>query len=202
MVYQTEMITVNSIKDITNTLEEIVSIKNAGIVSVDGVDGSGKSYLACELSKSSKYAYFDIDGSYLIPNNGKFIEFINYKKLKSDINYFLASGHVVVIDCICSTLILKKIDLIADVKIYVKKTIVGEWRDGKLLNYSRNVEDVLAEKRKISQELEYDEANIGGREPEIFNFSEENMKDEILRYHFEYQPENNADIIFEREKAI
>jgi len=180
------MITVVSVQDAINTVENIIGARSVRIISVDGVDGSGKSYLAKFLSHSSKYSYIDIDGEYLIPNNGKFIEFINYKKLKSDINCFLASGYILVIDGICATKILKNIGLEADVKIYIKKTIAGEWRDGKLFCYSRKIGDVIDERRKMLQESEIDEANIEGRVPEIFSFSEENMKDEILRYHFEY----------------
>lgn len=196
------MITVASVKDVINSVENILNTRNVRIISVDGVDGSGKSYLANALSHSSKYSYIDIDGEYLFSNKGRFTVFVNYEKLKLSIDNYLSFGNIAVVDCICVTKVLKNIDLNADVKIYVKKIMAGEWRDGKQFDYSRNVEDVLCEKRRLAQEFEYDEAIIEGREPEIFNLSEENMKDEIVRYHFEYQPENNADIIFEREKTI
>jgi cytidylate kinase len=196
------MITVCSVKDVINSVENILDTRNVRIISVDGVDGSGKSYLANALSQPSKYSYVDIDGEYLISNNGKFIEFVNYEKLKSDIDNYLSSGSIAVVDCICITKVLNNIDLNADVKIYVKKIMAGEWRDGKQFDYSRNIEDVLCEKRQLAQEDENDEAIIEGREPKILNFSEENMKDEIVRYHFQYQPENNADIILERKKTI
>lgn len=167
------------------------------LISIDGVDGSGKSYLSEFLVKEKGYSYIDIDGDYLIPNDGKYIEFIRYSVLKADVIKLLSLKKIIIIDGICILKILENIDLEPDIKVYVKKIIFGEWRDGRLFDYSCNIEDVLAAKRKEAQEFENNAAFIEGREPEILNNSEENMQDEIIRYHFEYQPENNTDIIFE-----
>jgi uridine kinase len=192
------MLKFSCLQNFTNHISCLVTNNKAHLISIDGVDGSGKSYLSKILIKENNYSYIDIDGDYLVPNNGKYIEYIKYRKLKSDVTQLLSSNMIVVVDGICTTRTLKNIDFFADIKVYVKKIILGKWRDGRSFDYSRNVKDVLAEKRKEAQEFENDEAYIEGKEPQIFNYSEENMKDEILRYHFEYQPENNADIIFER----
>jgi hypothetical protein len=174
-----------------------VAENRSQLISIDGVDGSGKSYLSEFLVKEKGYSYIDIDADYLIPNDGKYIEFIRYSVLKADVIKLLSSKRIIVIDGICILKILENIDLEPDIKVYVKKLIFGEWRDGRLFDYSCKIEDVLAVKRKEAQEFENNAAFIEGREPAILNNSEENMQDEIIRYHFAYQPENNADIIFE-----
>jgi uridine kinase len=123
------------------------------LISIDGVDGSGKSYLSEFLVKEKGYSYIDIDGDYLIPNDGKYIEFIRYNVLKADVIKLLSSRRIIVIDGICILKILENIDLEPDIKVYVKKIIFGEWRDGRLFDYSCNIEDVLAAKRKEAQKM-------------------------------------------------
>ena len=123
------MITFNCLQKFTANFSYRVGDKRSQLISIDGVDGSGKSYLSKFLVNEKGYSYIDIDG--------------------------------------------------------------------RLFDYSCNIEDILNVKRKEAQEFESNAAFIEGREPEILNNSEENMQDEIIRYHFEYQLENNADIIFE-----
>lgn len=196
------MIKFSCLQNLIDNFSCRVAENRSQLISIDGVDGSGKSYLSKFLVKGKGYSYIDIDGDYLIPSHGKYIEFIRYSVLKADVKKLLSSKRIIVIDGICTLKILKNIDLEPDIKVYVKKIIMGEWRDGRLFDYSCNIEDVLAVTRKEAQEFENNAAFIEGREPKILNNSEENMQDEIIRYHFEYQPENNADIIFENMVKI
>jgi hypothetical protein len=55
---------------------------NSCIISMDGVDGSGKFYLSIYLKKT-KYQYIDIDGEYLIPNTGKYVGYFIQRKINS-----------------------------------------------------------------------------------------------------------------------
>ena len=168
------------------------------MISIDGVNGSGKSYLSSFLSKKNGYSYIDIDGDYLIPNKGKYIDFIRYHELKAKITSLLTVNKIIVVDGICILKVLNRIGFNSDIKIYVKKLRLDLWRDGDLFDYHRNIADVLSEKRASLEDFENVSAYIEGRSPEI-NDSEEDMFHEIIRYHFEYEPDINADIVFERD---
>lgn len=168
------------------------------VISVDGVNGSGKSYLAWSLSNKYGYAYIDIDGNYLIQNNGKYIDFIKYNKLSEKITALSNTNKIMVVDGICILRVLNTIEINPDIKIYVKKIHFGHWRDGNLFDYKRNIDELLVERRESLEEFENISAHIEGRSSEI-NDSEEDMSHEIIRYHYEYKPDINADIVFERD---
>ena len=192
------MVTYRNINKLANYVKSRVDKRWKGVViSIDGVNGSGKSYLSSFLSKKNGYSYIDIDGDYLIPNKGKYIDFIRYNELKGKIAALLTGDKTIVVDGICILKVLNKIGFNSDIKIYVKKLRLGRWRDGNLFDYRRNIADVLSEKRASLEEFENVSACIEGRSPEI-NDSEEDMFHEIIRYHFEYEPDINADIVFER----
>ena len=193
------MVTYRSINKIFNYVTLCVDERRKGVViSIDGVNGSGKSYLSSFLSKKNGYSYIDIDGDYLIPNKGKYIDFIRYNELKAKITSLLTVNKIIVVDGICILKVLNRIGFNSDIKIYVKKLRLDLWRDGDLFDYHRNIADVLSEKRASLKDFENVSAYIEGRSPEI-NDSEEDMFHEIIRYHFEYEPDINADIVFERD---
>lgn len=189
------MIQFKSIEKLADFISAIAD-RNPCIISIDGVDGSGKSCLSHYLTHNTKLRYIDIDGEYLIPNLGKYVSCIEYDKLESDIYQSLVSGDSVVVDGICISKILENIGLIANIKVYVKNFVLGKWFDGDLFDYSCNIEDVIAAKRKDDQEFADIEATIECRGTAIVACSEESMKEEIIRYHFEYHPDHSADIIF------
>lgn len=193
------MVTYRSLNKIFNYVTLCVDERRKGVViSIDGVNGSGKSYLSSFLSKKNGYSYIDIDGDYLIPNKGKYIDFIRYHELKAKITSLLTVNKIIVVDGICILKVLNRIGFNSDIKIYVKKLRLDLWRDGDLFDYHRNIADVLSEKRASLEDFENVSAYIEGRSPEI-NDSEEDMFHEIIRYHFEYEPDINADIVFERD---
>jgi hypothetical protein len=133
------MIQFKSIGNLVNVISSIADRKPC-IISIDGVDGSGKSCLSYYLTQKTKFQYIDVDGEYLIPNLGKYVSCIKYDKLKRDIHQSLVSGDSVVVDGICISKILENIGLIANIKVYVKRLVLGCWLDGDLFDYSRNIE--------------------------------------------------------------
>jgi hypothetical protein len=64
-------------------------------------------------------------------------------------------------------------------------------------DYKRNIDDVLAKKKEDLEKFEEISASIEGR-PSETNDSTEDFSDEIIKYHYEYKPDVNADIVFER----
>ena len=183
---------------IIRRIEILIAEKKLQLISIDGFSGSGKSYLSKMIVESNNYSYIDIDGDYLIPNNGRYINFIKYEKLKSDILNLVSNGDKIVSDGICILKVLECIGLKPDFKIYVKRIHNNQWRDGKHLDYATDVEDALSARRAEIQQFENDDAYIEGREPEIIDSSEEDMTHETIRYHYSYQPDVTADLTFQR----
>ena len=183
---------------IIQRIEILIPEKKLQLISIDGFSGSGKSYLSKMIVESNNYSYIDIDGDYLIPNNGRYINFIKYEKLKSDILNLVSNGNKVVSDGICILKVLECIGFKPDFKIYVKRIHNNQWRDGKHLDYTTDVEDALSARRAENQQFENDDAYIEGREPEIIDSSEEDMTHETIRYHYSYQPDVTADLTFQR----
>jgi adenylate kinase family enzyme len=123
--------------------------KKVQLISVDGFSGSGKSFLSKKIVEINNYTYIDIDGDYLKTNDGRFINFIKYEKLKADIFELVSNGKKVVIDGICILKVLDRIGFKPDIKVYVKRIHSQQWRDGKYLDYTTNIEDALSARRFI-----------------------------------------------------
>ena len=95
--------------------------------------------------------------------------------------------------------------LTADIKVYIKMIVYGEWKYGEWncdewLNYSANdIKNVIVRLRDEAREFEDIDAIMESREALSTNHFDDSLTEEQLKYHFKYQPDINADIIFERE---
>jgi adenylate kinase family enzyme len=187
-----------NIPGIVQRIDILTTENKLQLISVDGFSGSGKSFLSKKIAENNNYKYIDIDKDYLTPNDGLFINFVKYEKLKADISKFVSDGKRVVIDGICILKVLDRIGFKPDIKVYVKRIHSQQWRDGKYLNYSTNVEDALSAERNELQEFENDAAYIEGREPKIIDSSREDMTHETFRYHYLYHPDIVSDLVFHR----
>ncbi|MCK5164138.1 MAG: hypothetical protein KAQ72_10480 [Desulfobacula sp.] len=94
---------------------------------------------------------------------------------------------------ICILQILNRIELKPTIKIYIKRLHGNQWRDGRDLDYTVDVEDIMSDRKINNQEFEYGVANIENRKPKIFSSRDENMIDETIRYHHTYKPDKTAD---------
>ena len=185
-----------NLSEIIQRIGILTTEKKLQLISVDGLSGSGKSFLSNKIVEINNYTYIDIDGDYLIPNDGLFIDFIKYEKLKADIFELVSNGERVVIDGICILKVLDRIGFKPDIRVYVKRIHSQQWRDGKYLDYSTNIEDALSAKRDEPQEFENNAAYIEGRE--IIDSSREDMTHETFRYHYLYHPDIISDLVFHR----
>jgi hypothetical protein len=59
----------NCIKNIIDNLSVLFVVNKSNIISVDGVDCSGKSYLSKLIVNENNYSYIDIDGDYFRTGN-------------------------------------------------------------------------------------------------------------------------------------
>lgn len=164
------------------------------IISIDGKDGSGKSYLAlCLCCRNENFIYFDLDTHYWSSKKLPYVKNIDYEMLQNNIRNTLSDKEIVVIDSVCTLSILEKLSLNPKIAIYIKKLDdSSRWISGKNFDYNCDLESLIEERKRVSQiPLE-----LG--EPESITTYIETLSDEVIRYHHRYKPDENADIIYER----
>lgn len=175
------MITFQNRAELKEWLIKSFDANDHRLISMDGLMDSGKTRLAQFLAKDIKIPHIKLDDDrYRIKDMAKFVESIRYENLIGDLPKYLKTYKKVIIDGVCILEVLSRIDCTSDLRIYVKKLIKDYWWDGNVLDYSKDIEAVIKgdmKERSIPNELVYHE---------------------VIRYHFKYQPELSAGIIFER----
>ncbi len=185
----------------------LVGKNELGLISVDGIDGSGKSTLALCMVQDTDFCHIDLDDDkYRIAKTGKFVDSVRCPILKEKVSRRLSENRTTFVNGVCVQKVLEKTNLIPDMRIYVKKS--SDWINGDKFDYSRDVEEVIREHHdksmEDSQKFEAVEARVEGKEVRPRpkegrpNQVTESLCHEIIRYHYEYQPDKNAEILFER----
>lgn len=167
------------------------------IISIDGKDGIGKTYLADRLAQALGAGHIEID-NFLERNRGGYVEFIRYANLASCLDEHLLAGSAVVVDGLCMELIWAHLERTPTRRVYIKRMgLPGPyWKDED--DYvSRAVEEVIEEWRRLARFYNELWADLpvfgtgGGHPVEI----------EILRYHHDQNPHEIADVIYEKLEA-
>lgn len=161
---------------------ENLSLKSSGIVSIDGVDGVGKSTLACKIAEELSLPYIEID-TFVQEQQGGYIDHIDYDRLSESIKQAIITNQVIILEGICVQQVLKKLDLNSNAKVYVRvMNNYGFWMDRiRFFPPDKSADEMIAE-RKAKR------------------FSLGHVED-IIQYHYTFKPHENADYIFERRKA-
>lgn len=159
-----------------------LSSKSPRIISIDGVDGVGKSTLACKFSEELSLPHVDID-TFVQEQQGGYIDHLDYDRLSESIRQAIIANQVIILEGICVQQVLKKLSLDSDTKVYVKAIENnGFWMDQiRFFHPDKSANEIIAE-RKAKR------------------FSLGHVED-IIRYHYTFKPHENADYIFERRKA-
>lgn len=152
------------------------------IISIDGVDGVGKSSLAQKMSDESNLQHLEID-NYIQKQQGGYIDHIDYSLLTKSIRQFINAKQGIVLEGVCVQQVLKKINLASTVKIYIRMIDeYGLWMHQMLLfPPDKSADEVIAERKAKRFPLGH-------------------MED-IIRYHYTFKPYESADYIFERQKS-
>jgi len=194
------MIVIKEYEELKNIISNHLTDTKNSIISVDGVDGCGKSTLSSRIAQDfPNIIHINLDDeNFLEQNKGGYINYIKYDFLKNTISDLIKNNNIILIDGICILEILNQINLKSSLKIYVKKLVKPEfWLDGTDFDYSKNLEEVIKQKEEELKKFEFFIANEEKREPRDTDFST-TIEFEILQYHFKYRPDLNSDIVFER----
>ncbi|MFH1624647.1 MAG: hypothetical protein ABID54_05760 [Pseudomonadota bacterium] len=180
-----------------NVLDIVDEIKrrNAYYIFIDGCDGSGKSTLANEIAQKLTLLHINLD-DYLEKNRGNFVDFIKYDLLKNEIDN---SNCPVIVEGVCVLAVAQKLQINCDVHIYVKRmSDYGAWKDDDLYNEAKDVDAFLAEQNTQHRKFCEAMAQIEGEKYDPENTTIPKLTEELIRYHYEFKPQETADIIYER----
>lgn len=181
----------------TSSVSEILKElkKKFSLIIIDGVDGSGKSTIAREISQRLGYSHIELD-KYLEKNRKAYVKYIKYNLLKDKIEGF---NNPIIIEGVCVLAVLKKLKIEHDFLIYVKRmSKYGYWRDGNLYDVKEDVNGHISNQIKDYCNFSKALALIEKKELDSIDCSIPKLREEIIRYHFEFRPHEIADIIFNR----
>ena len=189
--------TFSEVEDLT---EHLLSLELTGgsLITVDGMDGSGKTYLAKALADKLRYRHVEID-RFLNKKQGGFLDQIRYHELGDALQQADAGSSTVVEGC-CIQEVMKRVGRVPELKIYVKEVDVkqmdGErterWTNGNFLIEYDNAQDAIAGEEE------------GLSEFQTLILEEQGQADlpclqkELIHYHFQRLPHKTADLIFAR----
>ncbi|UIN54160.1 hypothetical protein [Pseudomonas kribbensis] len=164
-------------------LQEVIGVIRAAravCIGVDGKDGSGKSTLARQLSVALELPCVSLD-SFLKKDRGGYVKYIDYRKLEADLEEF--KGYIV--EGVCLHQVLRRVEVSPELNIYVRRVKHGVWLDEDTLDVSlEEVESVLVREKVL--------ASLFSSGPVVSL----GLSEEIIRYHAEFRPHVNADVIY------
>ena len=154
-------------------------------ISIDGIDGSGKTTLADKLAKNlgGKVISFD---KYLIPHKGIYLSYIRYAELSSDLAIFEEEAtSVIILEGLCLLSVLERLSIEPEISVYIRRVDTdGIWLDEIFNSEDNDVNDVLRRLDKI--ENRRNKPGIADKDREL------------ARYHIEKKPITDADFVFDR----
>jgi len=182
------------IKSLLDIIEEIKR-ENAHYIVIDGADGSGKSTLANEIANKMSFIHINLD-DYLDKNHGYFVDYIKYDLLNKKIE---EANSPIIIEGVCALAVIKKMKIRCDLHIYIKRMAdFGYWKDTYLYDADEDVDTHIdkqnVEHRKFCESM----THIEGKQFDPKDASIPKLIEELIRYHYEFKPQEIANIIFER----
>ena len=152
---------------------------NSNVIEVIGIEGcltSGKSYLGNQLIRAFKARLVSTDDS----RNDKdhtstpYLDTLDLSRMHTAIDDIMQTGKLVIVEGICLRSILKRIDLTADLFVYVKT--LSENIDDDVWHYGYDIES-------------FEEGEKQHQEPYISD----------LKYHSRVRPHERADLIYKNK---
>jgi hypothetical protein len=176
------------IKEIAQT----VSHSAGYLITVDGVNGSGKTHLSAELAQALGAEHVEVD-RFLERHKGGYLEFVRYDELSRHLTEIGASGRTSIVDGILIEEIVRRLGCTPRLRVYVKRVWPdGYWPDSRNFRRDKTAEQVIKEEEEGAKQL----ARATGK-PEHDDPVPVPVK-EIIRYHFRFRPHETADYVYER----
>ncbi|MFP3984343.1 MAG: NB-ARC domain-containing protein [Desulfurivibrionaceae bacterium] len=151
-------------------------LNSKGIVSIDGVDGVGKTTLSAKIAKELCLSTIELD-DFVQENKGGYVNYIDYDRLLDKI----ISNKFAVIEGICVLQVLNKIQIQPDVSVYIKEIDIYGFCNGQIKYFPpyQSADEVINDRKSKGFSVEYEA--------------------DVIRYHYSFKPHENSDFIFQRQ---
>jgi hypothetical protein len=165
---------------------------SATTISIDGMDGTGKTTLGRALATELDAAFFDLD-DFLDTRKNRYFSALQFKTLSASVESEL---RVILAGCLMNA-VLRQIEHPADFRIYVVRTARMrsqpgiEWVDERdILLDDRPAEDLITELEDRTRRWAHAPPPIGGGDSNVPELAKE-----LIRYHREFVPHKTANLI-------
>ncbi len=176
-------------------LVDKVRLANVNLIGIDGIDGSGKTTLSIKIAEELGYTHIKLD-DYVSENCGTFIEHIRYDELRSLVHN---THELIILEGVCLLAVLDRLQRKADLLIYVRRiSDYGLWYDEYFCDIRGDVDELILKEKESLRKFCEAEAHMKGKtfDPNTCNFPP--LKEEIIRYHYNFTPHRRANIIYDR----
>jgi hypothetical protein len=151
------------------------------LVSVDGLPASGKSTFCAHIASSLSADHIPVD-SFVDRGMGEYVPHLRPDDLRNRLRSAEEAGGIVLVDGICIEAVLQRIDIAPARRLYVMQLDSrSDWIDGELFSSD------LTEDGAVVQEQELAPSFGGSLSP---------RREEIIRYHFRFTPQDMADAVY------
>lgn len=186
----------NDLTELMNYIKD--NAKNKMIVSIDGWNDSGKSTLADIFLNITNFIVIHID-DFLNKNTGEYLNSIKYDDLNMEIDKSADENQIVVLEGNCILEILDCLNKSSDIKVYNKDVdINGCWRNERYVDNSKTVQEIIDDDESKLGDFSF----IEGYDKNMFNSDDSDIVfKELIKYHKEYKPHENCDVLFENSRT-
>lgn len=165
---------------------------STAVISIDGMDGAGKTTLGRELAAVFDAAFLDLD-DFLDKERGRYFSALRFESLKSAID---AEARVVLAGCLMAA-VLRKIERTPDFRIYVVRTARMrsqpdlEWVDERdILLEDTPADELIADLEESTRKWAHADPPFGGGDAKM-----PELPKELIRYHRQFTPHRTASLI-------
>lgn len=177
---------------------EILKKNHYRLIAIDGVDGSGKSSLSKNISEELGYCHINLD-EYLENNRGNFVKYIKYEVLENKIQ---SIKKAIIIEGVCVLAVLKNLGMRPDYLIYIKRISEFDfWKDDHLCDVKVDIDAFIENENLELQKFSEVMSNIEGEEFNPENSKIPKLREEIIRYHYEFKPHKHANLVYNKLTA-
>lgn len=182
-------------QELESEVRDAMETRGARVLAIDGIDGSGKTTLSEALAPKFGCAVLHLD-NFVEKKMGGFLDYIDYKKLSAEIQTANGDFDCVVIEGVCVLEVLDQIQVKPDLHIYIKEMTMGfGWhKKSHIYGDAESSEEKIAleeERNRLWSEMEttretatHDDHAISG------------LRQDIIKYHWRFRPDEKADIVF------
>jgi len=161
------------------------------LIAVDGMDGVGKTTLSKKLGAALSARVVHLDDFIQQNEEGLYVKFIELEPLGQAIMRVTSSAPCVIVEGVCVLAVLDQLGVLPGFHVYVKELKFGRlWQHkDKLYGSAATLDEKLAQEDELNQKF----AEL---EPEVEGLAPDNLRRDLIRYHWRYRPDEHANVVF------